>query len=94
MQPAIYRTVIGNDFQRPDRPPQAYPVPANAAVAEVPRYIQYHAVQVEQCRQMVNAEDILKQQLLESLYEKYYKVQFQACINYSNPTLAGIIQHF
>ena len=37
MQRAIYRNVIGNDFQSPSRPPQADPVPANAAADEVPK---------------------------------------------------------
>ena len=73
MQPATYQTVIEHDFQCLDHPPKAAPVPANAAADEVPRYIQHHAAQVEHWRQMVNAEDILKQQLLESLYENYFK---------------------
>ena len=42
---------------------------------------------------MVNAEDILKQQLLGSLEEKYFKGQRQAYINYANRTLAVLIQH-
>ena len=42
---------------------------------------------------MVNAEDILKKQLLGSLEEKYFKVQRQAYINYANRTLMGIIQN-
>ena len=42
---------------------------------------------------MVNAEDILKQQLLGSLEEKYLKGQRQAYINYTNCTLAVLIQH-
>ena len=42
---------------------------------------------------MVNAEDILKQQLLGSLEEKYFKGQRQAYINYSNITLSGLIRH-
>ena len=42
---------------------------------------------------MVNAEDILKQQLLGSLEEKYFKGQRQAYINYANLTLAVLIQH-
>ena len=42
---------------------------------------------------MVNVEDILKQKLLESLDEKYFKGQCQACIDHSNRTLAGLIQH-
>ena len=36
---------------------------------------------------MVNEEDILNQQLLESLDGKYFKGQLQAYINYSNRTL-------
>ena len=42
---------------------------------------------------MINAEDILKQQLLGSLQEKYFKGQHQAYINYSNRTLELLIQH-
>ena len=42
---------------------------------------------------MVNAEDILKQQLLESLEDMYFEGQRQSYINYANITLAGIIQH-
>ena len=42
---------------------------------------------------MVNAEDILKQQLLGSLEENYFKGQRQAYINYANHTLAVLIQH-
>ena len=81
------------DFQLLARPPQAYPVPTNEAAAEVTRYIQHHAAQVDQWRQMVNAEDILNQQLLESLEEKYFKEQLQAYINYANRTLSGLIHH-
>ena len=93
MQPATYRTVIGQDFQRPVRPPQAAPVPTNTDAAEIPRYIQLHAAQVDQWGQMVNAEDILKHQLLGSLEEKYFKGQLQVYKNYSNRTLAVLIQH-
>ena len=64
MQPSTYQTVIEEDFQRPAHALQAAPVPTNAAPAEVPRYIQNHAAQVYQWRQMVNADDILKEQLL------------------------------
>ena len=92
MQPATYQTVIGQDFQRLVRPPQAAPVPTNTDAAEIPRYIQLHAAQVDQWRQMVNAEDILKQQLLGSLEEKYFKGQRQAYINYANRKLAVLIQ--
>ena len=60
MQPATYRTVIGKYFQHPVRPPQAAPVLNNTDAAEIPRYIQLHAVHVDQWRQMVNAEDIMK----------------------------------
>ena len=42
---------------------------------------------------MVNAQDILKQQLLGSLEENYFKVQCQSYINYAKRTLAGLIQH-
>ena len=93
MQPATYRTVIGQDFQRTVRPPQAAPVSTKTDAAEIPRYIQLHAAQVDQWRQMVNAEDILKQKFLESLEEKYFKGQRQAYIYYSNRTLAVLIQH-
>ena len=61
--------------------------------AEIPRYIQLHAAQVEQWLQMVNAEDILSQKLLGSLEEKYFKGQRQAYINYANRTLVGLIQN-
>ena len=73
MQPAKYRNVIGQDFQHLVRPPQAAPVSINMDAAEITRYIQIHASQMDQWRQMVNAEDILKQQLLGSLEEKYFK---------------------
>ena len=42
---------------------------------------------------MVDAEDILKQQLLGSLEERYFKRKLQAYINYANRTLAVLIQH-
>ena len=42
---------------------------------------------------MANAEDILKQQLLGSLYDKYFKGQRQSYTNYAKCTLAGILQH-
>ena len=42
---------------------------------------------------MVNVEDVLKQQLLGSLEERYFKGQLQAYINYANRTLTGLIQH-
>ena len=54
-------------------------------------YIQNHAAQVDQWRQMVNAKDILKQKLLGSLEEN--KGQSQSCINYSNHKVVGLIQH-
>ena len=60
MQPATYQTVIVKDFQHLARPPQAAPVPANAASDEVPKDIQYHADQVDQWHKMLNVEDILK----------------------------------
>ena len=41
----------------------------------------------------VNAEDILKQQLLGSLEKKYFKGQRQAYIKDSYRTLAGLIQN-
>ena len=93
IHPDIYCTVIGQDFQRPFRPQQADPAPTNTNAAEIPRYIQLHAAQVDQWRQMVNAEDILKQQLLGSLEENYFKGQHQAYINYANRTLVVLIQH-
>ena len=55
--------------------------------------MQLHAAQVDQWRQMVNAEYILKQNFLGSLEEKNFKEQLQAYINYSNRTLAVLIQH-
>ena len=64
MQPATYQALIGNYLQRPARPPQAAAVPSNAAAAEVTRYIQHHAAQVDQWHQKVNVEDILNQQLI------------------------------
>ena len=42
---------------------------------------------------MVDAEDILKQQLLGSLEENYFKGKRQAYINYANLTLAVLIQN-
>ena len=68
-------------------------MPTNTDVAEIPRYIQLHSDQVDQWRQMLNTEDILKQQLLGSREEKYFKVGSKAYINYSNRTLAGLIQN-
>ena len=68
-------------------------MPTNTVAAEIPRYIQLHAAQVDQWHQLVNADDILKQQLLGSLEEKYFKGQRQAYINYANHTLAVLIQH-
>ena len=93
MQPSTYQTVIGKYFQRPVLLPQAAQVPTNTDEAEIPRYIQLHASQVDQWRQMVNVEDILKQQILESLEEKYFKGQRQAYINYANRTLEVLIQN-
>ena len=93
MQPATYKTVIGHDFQIPDCLLQAATVPDFAATDEVWRYIQIYAAQVEQWRQMVNAEDIPKQQLLESLDDNYFKRQLQTYINYAKGTSEGLIQH-
>ena len=42
---------------------------------------------------MVNAKDISKQKLLESLEENYFKAKCQAYINCTNRTLVGIIQY-
>ena len=80
MEPSTYFTVIGQECQRPVRPPQASLIQTNTDAAEIPRYIQLHATQVDQYIQMVNAEDILNQQLLGSLEEKYFKGQRQTCI--------------
>ena len=93
MQPATYQTVIGKDFQDPGSPPQAAPVPKNSDAAEVPRCIENHAAQVDQWQQMVNAEDILKQQFLGSLEEDEFKGQQQSYINYANRTLLAIIPY-
>ena len=93
MQPATYRTLIGKYFQRLIRPPQAAPVPTNMDAAEIPRYIETHAAKVDQWRQIVNAEDILKQKNLRTLEEKYFKGQCQAYINYANRTLVVLVQH-
>ena len=49
--------------------------------------------QVYHWRQIVNAEDVLKQPLLESLDEKYFKRQRQEYINYAKRTLVVLIQH-
>ena len=65
----------------------------NVAAAKVPIYIQHHAAQVDQWHQMVNLEDILKQQLLESLDKEYFKGQRQAYINCAKRTLSGLIQN-
>ena len=93
MQPSTYRTVIGQDFRRQVRPPQEAPVPTNADAAEITRYIKLHEAQVDQWQKMVNTEDTLKQKLLGSLEEKYFKGQRQAYINYANRTLAVLVQH-
>ena len=68
-------------------------MPTNTDASEIPRYIQLHAAQVEQWRQMVNAEDILNQQLLGSLEEKDFKGKRHAYINYANRTPTVLIQH-
>ena len=70
IQPATYHTVIGKYFQRPVRLPQEAPVTTNTDAAENPGFIQLHTAQVYQWPQMVNTEDMLKQQLLGSLEEK------------------------
>ena len=70
MHPDTSLKVNGHGFERLTRPPQADTVPPNVAAVEVPRCIQHHAVQVDQCPQMVNEEGVLKQKLLESLYEE------------------------
>ena len=56
-------------------------------------WIQQHASQLNQWQQIMNAEDILKQKILESMDEKYFKGQQQLYINYAKLTLEGIIQH-
>ena len=93
MQPDKYQTVVAHNFQNLARPPKAVPVPSNTDAAEDIGYIQQRAAQVEKWCKMVNAEDILKQQLLESLDEKYFKGKSQAYINYSNYKLTVIINH-
>ena len=93
MQPITYQTVIGKDFELLVRPPQAPPVPTNTYAAETTRYIQLHAAQVDQWLQMVNAEDILKQQFLGSLEDNYFKGQRQVYINYANRKLGVPIQN-
>ena len=93
MHSATYQTVTGQEFQHPACPPQAAPVPPNSAAAEVLSWIQHHAAQVYQWRQMVNVEDILKQQILESLDEKYFNGKRQAYINYAGRTMSGIIHN-
>ena len=42
---------------------------------------------------MVNAEEVLKQKILDSHEEKHFKRQHQDCISYANRTLSDIIQH-
>ena len=42
---------------------------------------------------MVNAEEIINQNLLESPDENYFKSQRQAYINYDKLTMAGLMQH-
>ena len=93
MQPYTYQTFTRNEFERPTCTPQAAPVPTNADTAEVPMWIQQHVAQVDQWRQMVNVEDILKQQILESLDEKYFNGKRQAYINYAGRTMSGIIHN-
>ena len=93
MQPATYWKVTGHEFERPDSPPKESPVPTNAAEAELPRWIQQHSSQVDQWCQMANTENILKQQLLDFLDEKYFKDKRQVHRNHANHTLTGIIQH-
>ena len=80
-------------FSAPGPSPKVAPVPTNAYADEIPRYAQLHAAQVDQWHQMVNAEDILKQQLLGSLEENYFKGESNACTNYAKHTLTGLIQH-
>ena len=70
MQPDTYKIITGKECQCPSRTSQAATVPANAKSAEVPRCIQHHESQMYKWLQMVNVEDILKQELLESIDEK------------------------
>ena len=65
----------------------------NVAAAELPRGFQQHVAQVEYFHHMVNVEDILKQQILESLDEKYFNGKRQAYINYAGRTMSGIIHN-
>ena len=48
---------------------------------------------MDQWRQIVNAEDILKRQLLGPLEEKYFNGKRQVYTNYVNRILAVLIQH-
>ena len=93
MQPDTHRTIIRQDFYCLVHFPQASPVPTNTDAAEIPRYIQLHAAQMDQWRQMVNAEGILKQECLGSPEVNYFKGKRHAYINYANHILAGLIQN-
>ena len=42
---------------------------------------------------MVHSEDILNQQLLESLEEIYFKIKRQVYINYTNHILSVLVKH-
>ena len=67
MHQSTYRTVTGREFIRLTCPIQKSHVPLDVSAVKVPRWIQQHVSQVKQWYQMVNAEDILMQQILESL---------------------------
>ena len=92
MIPATYHTITEKECQCLARIPQADTVTANAKTDEVPRHIKQHEAKLEKRYQMVNSEDIMKKQLLESLDKKQFKGKNQAYNNYANHTLAGLIQ--
>ena len=93
MQPSTYQTITGQEFQILACPTQEAPLTSNTAAAKVTMWIQQYASQVYQCCEMVNAEEILKQQLLQSLDEKHFKGQRKAYINYANCTCVGLIHN-
>ena len=74
MQPSTYQTITGQEFQILACPTQEAPLTSNTAAAKVTMWIQQYASQVYQCCEIVNAEEILKQQLLQSLDEKHSRV--------------------
>ena len=70
MIPATHHTITEKECQCLARIPQADTVTANAKTDEVPRHIKQHEAKLEKRYQMVNSEDIMKKQLLESLDKK------------------------